>query len=358
MPEGAPITTIPQNPRTRDKIFFWGLLGMLSTAFAEVTAGSSPFPFFHPWGLIVTTPLYTLHVVLLAGLLSRSGRLTAHGLLFAGAIFGLYEAYITKVLWSPDWGSSLPRFAEVSWLHVILLVLWWHPLLAFILPLGLAEALMTRSREVLDCLPERWRARIDRAPGRAALLLALACGVLASANAPTPVFALLSPLANACLLGGLLMVWQRRGPGQVYTLEALLPGVRGTAALGMLLAAFYGLAGAAILPERLPGPAGHAAILVCYALFAVALYRSTRATITVREAIPPSPTLPRMFAGFALASACAGLLSKLLLGPASVIVLLAVWGAACTVGVYLYGRALLAAFRPHRDYAAPSVVRH
>ncbi|NIA12564.1 MAG: hypothetical protein GWP08_00695 [Nitrospiraceae bacterium] len=109
---------------------------MLSTAFAEVTCGSDRFPFFLPWGILMVTPLYTLHLVCLASILARTRRLTWPGLCFAGALFGMYEAYITKVLWAPDWGLELAvPFAGVMWLHVVLLVFWWHPLMAFVVPL-------------------------------------------------------------------------------------------------------------------------------------------------------------------------------------------------------------------------------
>jgi len=47
----------------RRKWFFWIILGALSTFFAEVTAGSTPLPFFSPAGLLLVFPLYFLHTL-------------------------------------------------------------------------------------------------------------------------------------------------------------------------------------------------------------------------------------------------------------------------------------------------------
>ena len=45
------------------KLLFWLILGALSTFFAEVVAGSDPFPYFHPWGILLVCPLYTLRIL-------------------------------------------------------------------------------------------------------------------------------------------------------------------------------------------------------------------------------------------------------------------------------------------------------
>ncbi len=50
----------PPCPR-RHRYLFWVLLAAYSTFFAEVVTGSTMFPFFHPWGVLVVWPLYGLH---------------------------------------------------------------------------------------------------------------------------------------------------------------------------------------------------------------------------------------------------------------------------------------------------------
>jgi hypothetical protein len=64
--------------------------------FAEVAGGSAPFPFFDGWGLYAVLPLYTLHIVFLSFAVLRPGRRVPITALFcAGAVFGLFEAYIS-----------------------------------------------------------------------------------------------------------------------------------------------------------------------------------------------------------------------------------------------------------------------
>src|SRR5689334_7015492 len=96
--------TTPTQPLLRTKIIFWILLGVLSVIFAEVVSYSSPSPFFDAWVMLFTYPLYTLQTLVLASLIFRKHRVSWHILFLAGAIFGMYEAYVTKVLWNPTWG--------------------------------------------------------------------------------------------------------------------------------------------------------------------------------------------------------------------------------------------------------------
>ncbi len=50
-----------ERPSRRIRLFFWVILGAFSVFFAEVTVGSSMFPFFDPFSILVTCPLYALH---------------------------------------------------------------------------------------------------------------------------------------------------------------------------------------------------------------------------------------------------------------------------------------------------------
>ena len=54
------------------------------------------FPFFDPFSVLVTCPLYALHILVLGSIVLRHPRPLFASLFFAGVIFGLYEAYITK----------------------------------------------------------------------------------------------------------------------------------------------------------------------------------------------------------------------------------------------------------------------
>ena len=117
---------------TRDKLIFWLFLGGLSAVSAEIISSATLFPFFPLWGVLVVLPSYGLHVLVLAYLNFRKPRVTMTTLFLAGAIFGLYEAYLTKVLWSPTWGEWNWQFGGVYVIQTIVLVLFWHPLMAYI----------------------------------------------------------------------------------------------------------------------------------------------------------------------------------------------------------------------------------
>ena len=324
---------------------------MLSTAFAEVVSGSDKFPFLLPWGLIVTNPLYSLHILVLATILVRWRRLSWPGLCFAGALFGLYEAYITKVLWNPDWAPGLAVAGEVAWLHTVLLVLWWHPLMAFILPLLVAETLLTRSRNVLGTFPPRWQERFRDRTGRYVILLAMGCGLACSGNAPDLSMALLSPLVN-CLLFLLLIGLWRRTPGRAYSLEELLPGRLAFVVFCAGLAVMYLVLGALLLPERFPGFMGHALILLLYAFFIFLLLRSPAPGPAGCEAPASANTHFRWRWPFAFTAAftLTAFAAKAVLGPAAAITLLANWALACTVGVAVYAKAVWQVLLPAQDH--------
>ena len=57
-------------------MFFWIILGLLSTFFAEVIAGSTPYPFFSLVGLLFVTPLYFLHTLFFISIIYRFGKPT------------------------------------------------------------------------------------------------------------------------------------------------------------------------------------------------------------------------------------------------------------------------------------------
>ena len=90
-------------------------LGWFSFAFAELACSSTPslfWPVFElGWSLAVTWPLYMSHaVVLLTALVRLRARLGSSTvppvcLWLAGMVFGLYESWITKVLFRPTFNG-------------------------------------------------------------------------------------------------------------------------------------------------------------------------------------------------------------------------------------------------------------
>jgi hypothetical protein len=147
----------------RARYLFWVILGALSTAIPEVTAGSDLYPFFKVIDYLLVIPLYTLHSLVLWYVVWRGGRPRLYNLFPAGALFGLYEAYMTKVIWDPTWAAAPLRMFGVAVVETLVLVLFWHSFLAFIVPLFIAETALTSSREIAGGLPA-WAS--GPAPGR------------------------------------------------------------------------------------------------------------------------------------------------------------------------------------------------
>lgn len=270
-------------PPTRIRAFFWLILGSLSVFFAEVVSGSDIYPFYKLVSWLMVFPLYTLHTLVLWSIVFRRGRGWLYALFPAGAIFGLYEAYITKVIWSPSWDSAPIYLGGVAVVETLLLVLFWHSFMAFILPLFLAETALTSSREVFALLPGWAKGALisGKAPALA-LALVFAAGVFQSVGTPTPLDSLASGLLNSGFLILLVLAWRRAG-GSGYSFRELLPGPRGFKAMLASLGVVYLTLGLLLRPEELPGLGSQATVWAMYAFFGLLLRRGIRLSTSVEE---------------------------------------------------------------------------
>jgi hypothetical protein len=275
-------------PSTRTRLFFWFILGSLSVFFAEVVSGSQIYAFFVPVNWLLVFPLYTLHTLTLWTLVFRYGRGRLYALFPAGAIFGLYEAYITKVIWSPPWNENPIMFGGVAVVETLLLVLFWHAFMAFIVPLFIAETGLTSSREILGGLPLRVREFIssNRAP-RLVYILVFMAGAFQSVGSPTPLDSLASGLTSSAFVAILVFAWKRKG-GEAYSFRDLLPSPGIFKTLLVLLASDYLILGALLRPEMQPGLTAQATVIIMYVFFGLLLRRGLSLS-RLGEEDPPSP---------------------------------------------------------------------
>jgi hypothetical protein len=277
-------------PSVGQKAAFWLLMGMISVVFVEVPAGSTMFPFFTGWGVLVVLPLYLLHTVFLAAIVFHFGRPRFWMLFAAGMLFGMYEAYITKVVWTSFIPTGPPlRLGGVAAFETLILVLFIHPVLAFIVPLFMTELMLTRSRELEEGLPPAVRTALHRHGRRWLLGLMAFLGLMQFVNSPSVRHSFLSGAGN-CLVIALGVYWWRRSGGDRFTLRELLPSLKGTLRFEVALLVFYVFWGTAIKPESLPGVLdGQLTVWGLYAvlfvIFGAALRRS-------REEVPPPQTAP------------------------------------------------------------------
>ncbi len=137
-PEASPPALIVRPPR-----LIWArlLIGLAILISAEVFSGASlKIGLWHPWTLIVTFWLYFAHFFFFTTLAVWTGRTTFWSLYLWGVLFGLYESWITKVIWHGYEGDgklvlgSLGPFGFSEFSMVVI----FHPFMSFIFPLTLA----------------------------------------------------------------------------------------------------------------------------------------------------------------------------------------------------------------------------
>jgi hypothetical protein len=265
----------------KHQYLFWIILAAFSTFFAEVFSGSDMFPFFSAWGLFVVVPLYGLHIILLASLVYRSGTPRFSSLMFAGMIFGLYEAYLTKVLWAPPWGDPV-IIAGFAPFETLVLVFWWHAWFSFIIPLLIAEKLLTGSTSLGRSLPGKLGTFFNSWGGLAAVMTF--GGLFQSINSPSPAESLLSGISTTSILVLLVLIWKRVTAERDYKMEELLPNQKQFRALLIPASIMYLAMGVLIRPDWYPGLIGHLMIWMLYAVVIYLFIRSQKQTSPVAEA--------------------------------------------------------------------------
>jgi hypothetical protein len=251
------------------KILFWLIAAMVSTYSAEVISGSFPFPFFRLWGWGVLMPIYGLHLIVLAAVVFRWGKPNFRTLYLAGMLFGLYEAYITKILWMPRWFGGL-SLAHLGIAEVLVLVVWWHPIMSFIVPLMASERLLTQSRRI--SIPK---------PLRKPLIIGgvLECVIIGSLANSVPVM-VVSVLAGAAILGIVVWAWRRAGWHQSAHLEGMMPKAWSLALLPVALGVLYIILGRTMSIEHLPPVNDQISIWVLYIVVGVLFILSLRSRRT------------------------------------------------------------------------------
>lgn len=239
------------SPQKRVRYFFWFLLAVFSTFFAEVTIGSAPMVFFKPDGWILTFPVYGLHILVLAPLVIRAGRVPSWQTLYlAGTIFGLYEAYMTKILWSPTWNPSSFQIGGVAVAETLMLVFFWHPVMAFVVPLVFSERFLNLEPAILPGLDAGWSKRLSEY--RFYTIVGGLGGLVLGSFLSDPVIALQVCLLNGSLVTLLLVFWKTLSHGTRFRFEDLLPGEISWRVFILLLLVDFVALGVLIRPEAIP----------------------------------------------------------------------------------------------------------
>jgi hypothetical protein len=221
------------------------LLGALSMLFAEVFSGASTLWFIDGWGLLLTYPLYLGHAIFLLNVAFLWKKTSPRQLYFFGMLFGLYEALITKVLWFgyPNaTGPAVGYFFGIAWGEFLTLVLFYHPVMSFVVPVFVYELL---SGDVLPgherFLQKNWKTYLI-------IILLVVMGASFQGNGSK-----YDVVRSVGSVGGsLLIVFVLHFLSKGKNLQSLVLGKK--AFLGVLayLLALYGATTLIIFPERLP----------------------------------------------------------------------------------------------------------
>ncbi|MGA9139641.1 MAG: hypothetical protein WBZ29_05425 [Methanocella sp.] len=269
------------NPPPWGRYYSWVLISLISFFFAEIISGSSMIRSFEPgtlatslvWSLIITIPLYGLHTIALAWVVYRFSKPRLYTLFLAGIIFGLYEAYVTKVIWV-GWGPDTMWFlGGIAVVETTTLLLFWHPFIAFIIPLFVSESVLTRSREILAALPRplRWLFSGRIRTYMILLAFALFCGINLGGQSPSPLNAIASVLLAFVIFTPLLFVYRRLGLHR-YTMRQLLPSTPELVVLLVPLGFIYLVMGLGIRPETLQNLLPQVIVWLMYGIAIVLLY--------------------------------------------------------------------------------------
>lgn len=324
----------PRTPRMAAAV----LMTVVSIAIAEVSIGSAPWGLVNPLQWILLVPIYGAQALLVASIvLRRQPRPTLAALWSAGVVMGLYEFYITRVLWDQPWDANV-NSQLVEWPALAVVAGFYHPLMSVIVPMLLTEQVIVREPTLPGMFP-RWMLTPGRVRIWAGVVIAgVVAGGLYKPHGPIA----LPALGLTALAVWAVVRWARRAP-RVESLADALPGRRGRIVAWLLVALVFApfVALAQTGEDRVPAERQVAA-LVLYAVFVALAWANLRQT---RRTSPV--TMPRDHRWWTVRTAA--LVTIALVAVAvpftEVVSLLVVWGGGAVVAVVLLVAALRGAMR-------------
>jgi hypothetical protein len=246
-PEG-----IPPKSKGPTVVFARILIGLIVLICAEVFSGASlRMGLWHPWTLLVTYWLYFAHFFFLTTLAVRTSRTSLSALYLWGVLFGLYESWITKVIWSgynADGKFAMGHigpygFSEISMVFI------FHPVASFILPLAVTCLLCPPLRRWFPDLA--WFTGKSRGARIVQVYLVFSFAPTMAMNSGGPLNLAANLAVGIIALLGLLRL-ARPALARPDGRRILAFDRRGFAGLCVYLALLYGVGYVALRPEARP----------------------------------------------------------------------------------------------------------
>lgn len=259
------------------------LIGLIVLICAEVFSGASlRMGLWHPWTILVTYWLYFAHFFFLTTLAVRTGRTSLSALYLWGVLFGLYESWITKVIWSGYNGDGKFAMGHIGpyGFHELGMVFIFHPVASLILPLTVTCLLCPLLRRLFPELA--WLTGRTRGARIVQAYLVLCFAPVMALNSGGPIN-LAANLAVAITLLVVLLRLARPALGFPDGRRIVAFGRRGFAGLCVYLALLYGVTYFALRPEGRPSIGVQLFTLGFYGLPITGLWMHRK-----REPLPPA----------------------------------------------------------------------
>ncbi|MHB8971383.1 MAG: hypothetical protein ACYC3X_23850 [Pirellulaceae bacterium] len=267
------------------------LIGVIVLICAEVFSGASiQVGLWNPWTWLMTYWLYFAHFFFFTTLAIRTGRTSLGALYLWGVLYGLYESWITKVIWSGYSGDGKFALGPIGpfGYSEISMVFFFHPVASFILPLAVVCLLCPSVRRLFPSLA--WLTGTRKLARVVQAYLVVSCISTMAVNSGGPLnFALNLAFMFVVLLG---LLWLARpglaAPEGRPIVEFGWPGL---ASLCIYLALLYSVTYVYLRPNDLPTLSVQLLTLAFYALTitGLCLYRrrtplpDTTAGVAARE---------------------------------------------------------------------------
>ncbi|MDF1539715.1 MAG: hypothetical protein P1Q69_12515 [Candidatus Thorarchaeota archaeon] len=266
----------------QNKIATIVLFGILSVVFAEVFSGSAPLWFLDAWGLLVVLPLYWGHGLLLLNLAMRFERTSVTQLYLWGIFYGLYESWMTKVIWAGYMGQE-PQFGVIlgfAWGEFMVIALFWHAVFSFILPIAVFQILGSIGDSPKGSFPCKNRS------GKILYCVIILIGsvFIASGFVFDIVATSIAAIGNTAIVLIVTYLTRRSNP-KGFTLETLKLGRKGAVIVSGYVGFLYIFLWFFIFPERIAGPITILLTILFYLLIAILL----RVSPPRNDAITPLP---------------------------------------------------------------------
>jgi hypothetical protein len=248
------------------------LIGWIVLICAEVFSGASLKPgLWSAWTLLVTFWLYFAHFFFFTTLAVRTGRTSLSSLYLWGVLFGLYESWITKVIWygyNGDGKFALGHIGPYGYSELSM-VFAFHPVVSFILPLAVTCLLCPSLRRLFPDLA--WITGTTKAARIVRAYLVISFALVMAMNSGGSINLLLN-LVFAIAVPAALLRLARPALASADGDRIVAFGRSGFIGLCLYLALLYGVTYFGMRPEGRPSAAVQLATFIFYGLAIAGLW--------------------------------------------------------------------------------------